>query len=115
MPKSLSMKTMRSSPAKTAAHPFADKQKITKEVRRVNTTTISQRDAYKLMLKEYPDVMNIEQMCEILGISTKTGYRILREGKVCCIKVGRAYRIPKAHLFTYLSIGCAELQEAANA
>ena len=57
----------------------------------MNTTTISQRDAYKLMLKEYPDVMNIEQMCEILGISTKTGYRILREGKVCCIKVGRAY------------------------
>ena len=75
----------------------------------MNTTTISQRDAYKLMLKEYPDVMNIEQMCEILGISTKTGYRILREGKVCCIKVGRAYHIPKAHLFTYLSIGCAEL------
>ena len=109
------MKTMRSSPTKTAAHPFADKQKITKEVRRVNTTTISQREAYKLMLKEYPDVMNIEQMCEILGISTKTGYRILREGKVCCIKVGRAYRIPKAHLFTYLSIGCAERQEAANA
>ena len=109
MLKSLSMKTMRSSPAKTAAHPFADKQKIMKEVRRVNTTTISQRDAYTLMLKEYPDVMNIEQMCEILGISTKTGYRILREGKVCCIKVGRAYRIPKAHLFTYLSIGCAEL------
>jgi len=33
------------------------------------------------MLKEYPDVMSIEQMCEILCISTKTGYRILREGK----------------------------------
>lgn len=28
---------------------------------------------------------------------------------------GQCYRIPKAHLFTYLSIGCAELQEAANA
>ena len=67
-------------------------------------STISQRDAYKLMLKDYPDVMSIEQMCEILSISTKTGYRILREGKVCCLKVGRAYRIPKAHLFTYLCI-----------
>ena len=44
-------------------------------------STISQRDAYKLMLKDYPDVMSIEQMCEILSISTKTGYRILREGK----------------------------------
>ncbi|MCI6227609.1 MAG: helix-turn-helix domain-containing protein, partial [Clostridiales bacterium] len=52
------------------------------------------------MLKDYPDVMSIEQMCEILSISTKTGYRILREGKICCLKVGRAYRIPKAHLFT---------------
>ena len=71
-------------------------------------STISQRDAYKLMLKDYPDVMSIEQMCEILSISTKTGYRILREGKICCLKVGRAYRIPKAHLFTYLCIGCGE-------
>lgn len=72
-------------------------------------STISQRDAYKLMLKDYPDVMrSIEQMCEILSISTKTGYRILREGKICCLKVGRAYRIPKAHLFTFLCIGCGE-------
>ena len=57
---------------------------------------------------DYPDVMSIEQMCEILSISTKTGYRILREGKICCLKVGRAYRIPKAHLFTFLCIGCGE-------
>ena len=53
-------------------------------------------------------VLPIEQMCEILSISTKTGYRILREGKICCLKVGRAYRIPKAHLFTFLCIGCGE-------
>ena len=60
------------------------------------------------MKSSYPDVMSIEQMCEILSISTKTGYRILREGKICCLKVGRAYRIPKAHLFTFLCIGCGE-------
>ena len=47
----------------------------------------------------------IEQMCEILSVSTKTGYKLLKEGKICCLKVGRAYRIPKAHLFTYLCIG----------
>lgn len=75
-------------------------------------TTISQRDAYRLMLKDYPDVMDIAQMCEILGVSTKTGYRILREGKICCLKVGRAYRIPKAHIFTYLSIGLGDTSPA---
>lgn len=88
---------------------YIQKQRIGMEVRNMNsetTTTLSQRDAYKLMLKEYPDVMDIAQMCQILDVSTKTGYRLIREGKICCIKVGRAYRIPKAHLFTYLCIGC---------
>jgi len=73
----------------------------------VNTvTTISQTEAYTLMLLDYPDIMNTQQLCEVLNISPKTAYHILREGKIRSIKVGNAYRIPKAHLFTYLSIGC---------
>ena len=39
------------------------------------------QDAYKVMFREYPDVVTVEQMCEMLGgISTKTGYRLLRNG-----------------------------------
>ena len=53
-------------------------------------------NAYSVMLREYPDVMNIEQMSQALGVSTKTGYGLLKSGKVACLKVGRAYRIPKA-------------------
>lgn len=45
---------------------------------------------------------DIEQMCEILGISTKTGYALLKNGKVQHLRIGRFYRIPKAHLLTYL-------------
>ena len=78
------------------------------ELREREKKAVMKNDAYKLMLKDYPDVMSVEQMCEILGVSTKTGYRILREGKICCLKIGRAYRIPKAHLFTFLCIGCGE-------
>lgn len=71
----------------------------------MNVTAISQRDAYKIMLKEYPDILSVEQVSEVLGISTKTCYKILRSGSICCLKVGRSYRVPKAHLFTYLCIG----------
>ena len=53
-----------------------------------NATNISQREAYKLMLKDYPDVLNIDQMCEILSVSTKTGYKIIKSGSICCLKVG---------------------------
>ena len=60
------------------------------------------RDAYRVMLRDYPDVLNIDQMCNILSISTKTGYTLLKNGKVQHLKIGRSYRIPKAHLLTYL-------------
>lgn len=39
---------------------------------------LNPRDAYRVMLRDYPDVLNIDQMCEILSVSTKTGYAILK-------------------------------------
>lgn len=47
---------------------------------------LSPRDAYRLMLKDYPDVMDIGQMCEALGVSTKTGYKLLKDGKIEYLK-----------------------------
>ena len=51
--------------------------------------TLHPCDAYRIMLRDYPDVLNIEQMCEILGISTKTGYALLKNGKVQHLRIGR--------------------------
>jgi len=55
-----------------------------------------------IVLKNYPDVMDVEQMCQILSVSTKTGYKLLNEGKIPCLKVGRSFRIPKVDLMKYL-------------
>lgn len=71
----------------------------------MSTGVISQCEAYSLMLRNYPDIMNINQICEVLCISTKTGYKLLRDGEILSLKVGRTYRIPKAHLLSYLKIG----------
>ena len=32
--------------------------------------------------KGYPDVLDIKQMCEILGISLKTGYSLIQENEL---------------------------------
>ncbi|QGZ99177.1 helix-turn-helix domain-containing protein [Dehalobacter restrictus] len=66
---------------------------------------LSQEKAYRIMLKGYPDVLDVKQMCKILGISLKTGYGLIQENKIECLKVGRAYKIPKPFLFSYLRIG----------
>ena len=79
----------------------------------ISSKGFNQRDAYRVMLRKYPDVMNIEQMCDALRISTKTGYKLLHEGKIPAMKIVRSYRIPKAHLFTYLQI-CGQHCRAEN-
>lgn len=63
------------------------------------------QDAYKIMFRDYPDVVTVEQMCEMLGgVSTKTGYRLLKDGTIKSFVVGRRYRIPKLYILEYLEI-----------
>lgn len=35
--------------------------------------TLTIQEAYGMMLKDYPDLMDINQMSKALGVSTKTG------------------------------------------
>ena len=61
-------------------------------------------DVYRSVLKDYPDVLTVEEMSRALGISTKTGYKLIRENKIESLKVGRSYRIPKAYLLSYMRL-----------
>ena len=62
------------------------------------------KNAIRLMLNSYPDVMSIDEMCKALSIGKKTGYKLLQTGQIRCLKIGRAYRIPKINLLEYLQI-----------
>lgn len=61
-------------------------------------------EVYNSVLKSYPDVLSVDEMCNALSVSTKTGYRLIRENKVEHIKIGRSYRVPKAHLLAYIRV-----------
>ena len=38
------------------------------------------QEAYKLLFREYPDVVNAHQLCEMLGgINIKTVYKLIKE------------------------------------
>jgi excisionase family DNA binding protein len=63
---------------------------------------ITQKEAYRLMLQEYPDVMNIEQVSEALGVSTKAVYGLIKGSHLSFLKIGRTYRVPKILLIAYL-------------
>jgi len=56
------------------------------------------------MFRDYPDVVTVEQMSRMLGISDKTAYALLRDNKIEHFKVGRTYKIPKIHILSYLKV-----------
>ena len=43
--------------------------------------TMGFSDVYRSVLKEYPDILTVEEMSKALGVSTKTGYKLIRENK----------------------------------
>ena len=66
---------------------------------------LSQKDVYTMMFREYPDIVTVSQMSEMLGISEKSAYRLLKENCIEHFKIGRTYKIPKLHIFSYLRVG----------
>ena len=60
--------------------------------------------SYNLFFKEYPDVLTTKDLQSILGISSKTVFRLLHSGQIKSIKVGRNFRIPKIYLLQYLGL-----------
>ena len=62
------------------------------------------QEYYKVMFTEYPDVVNVEQLCEMLGgPSSKSVYRLLKEGAIQSYWIGKRYRIPKVSVIEYLT------------
>ena len=63
---------------------------------------MTKKHVYNSMFKDYPDVLNVEDMSRMLNISVKTVYKLLKDRSVEHLKVGREYRIPKINLIKYL-------------
>ncbi len=62
------------------------------------------QDYYKVMFTDYPDVVNVEQLSEMLGgTSTKSVYRLLKSGDIKSYLIAKRYRIPKIFVIEYLT------------
>ncbi len=55
------------------------------------------------LLKEYPAVLCISEVAEILNVSPATVRRYIKNQVLPYVKVGRLVRIPKARLIDFLN------------
>lgn len=56
-------------------------------------------------LKDYPDVLNISDLCNILRIGKRSAYKLLRDNMIPYRKIGRIYKIPKTGVEKFLASG----------
>ena len=54
------------------------------------------------MLKQYPDVLTVDQLCQVLQISKKLAYKLLSEQAIPSRKIGRSYRISKQEVLKFI-------------
>ena len=57
---------------------------------------------------EYPDVLDMKQVGEMLGVCVKTVYRLIQNDELKSVRIGRQHRIAKLHLMQYMNIGFCE-------
>jgi len=79
-----------------------------------NDVELSTQEIYRVVFKEYPDVLDVKQVSTLLGVSTKTVYRLLREGSLASLKIGREFRVPKVNVMKYVKVFGSLLSDQAT-
>lgn len=83
------------------ASPFVSTHR--KQGRRAQRGRLYGKEKQRHHFRCYPDVVNVEQMCSMLGgIGKKTAYDLLRNGDIRHIKLGKSFKIPKVCVIEYL-------------
>lgn len=54
------------------------------------------------MFRDYPDVVTVEQLCEMLHIGKNTAYNLIRSNRIRHIRIGKQIKIAKTSIITFL-------------
>lgn len=60
------------------------------------------KELYKVMFIEYPDLLTIPELKQMLGVSRHTAYALVNDGYIDALKIGNAIRIPKINVIDYV-------------
>lgn len=55
-----------------------------------------------IMFNNYPDVVNIEQLTEMLDIGRNTAYKLIKSKQIKSVTIGKMHKIPKPYIIEYL-------------
>ena len=72
------------------------------------------RELYQMMFPEYPDIVTVRQLREMLGISRQLAYDLINDGELQAIKIGNSFKIPKVSVINFVTEGQKEVKSSAR-
>ena len=58
------------------------------------------------MFNDLPDVLTMKNLQSALGIGRTTAYRLVRDGDIRHLRIGRNIKIPRRYLVDYIESAC---------
>ena len=55
-----------------------------------------------MILEQYPDILTVEDLCNVLNIGPNAAYELLQKGAVPAFRIGRRWKIPKEAVIGYI-------------
>ena len=59
-------------------------------------------NVYSRMFRAYPDALSLKDLSKMFGVSTKQASKLIHEGKIDAVKIGREYRVAKVNAIRFL-------------
>lgn len=59
-------------------------------------------EMYSIMFRDYPDVVGVKDLKNMLGLSDKKVYELIRSGLIPTIPCGKVYKVAKINVIDYL-------------
>ena len=61
------------------------------------------KELYQMMFLDYPDIVTVKQLREMLGVSRALAYKLITKGEIQAVKIGTSLKIPKASVINYVT------------
>ena len=61
------------------------------------------KELYQMMFPDYPDIVTVKQLREMLGVSRALAYKLIADGEIQAVKIGTSLKIPKASVINYVT------------
>ncbi len=62
-------------------------------------------ELYQMMFPEYPDIVTVRQLQEMLDVSRAIAYKLIGDGYIPAVKIAGAFKIPKVNVINFVMEG----------